>query len=81
MGPRAARALRSGYRCVAGLGPDPALLTAYRIDEAVYELCYETRNRPDWAAIPRRGPQCLLTAPRNPADLAERVQRSGRTGR
>ena len=38
------------------LGDTPlptALLTAYEVDKAIYELVYEVRNRPTWAAIPR----------------------------
>lgn len=47
----ARRALLDGYR---GGQPVPAtLLRAYEIDKAVYELVYETRNRPTWAPIPR----------------------------
>ena len=47
----ARRAFLDGY-----LGGDvvpQAMLTAYEVDKAVYELVYETRNRPAWARIPR----------------------------
>jgi maltose alpha-D-glucosyltransferase / alpha-amylase len=30
------------------------LLTLFEIEKALYELRYELRNRPDWAAIPLR---------------------------
>ena len=42
-------AFLTGY----GEPPPAALLTAYELDKAVYELLYETRNRPAWADIPR----------------------------
>lgn len=46
---------------LAGYGQPTAaeaeVLAAYQFDKAVYEVVYETRNRPDWAAIPWRAVQ------------------------
>lgn len=50
----ARQAFLDGYR--RGTGDDltdhRALLDAFELDKAVYEVVYETRNRPDWAGIP-----------------------------
>jgi maltokinase len=51
---RNADAFCAGY--AAAGGPDPArnsvLLRALLLDKAIYEVLYESRNRPTWTAIP-----------------------------
>ena len=50
---RAARAaFLDGY--LASVVEPPSILTAYEVDKAIYELVYETRNRPTWSWIPRQ---------------------------
>ncbi|MBA3265605.1 MAG: aminoglycoside phosphotransferase [Nocardioidaceae bacterium] len=47
-------AFLSGYTSVAGEGgsAEQIALRAYETDKAVYEVVYESRNRPTWVAIP-----------------------------
>ncbi|MFE0105121.1 aminoglycoside phosphotransferase [Streptomyces sp. NPDC059009] len=59
-------AFLSGYHETVGApghADDAALLTAYELDKAVYEVLYDTRHRPDWAWIPLRALERAL-APR-----------------
>ncbi|MFT8394598.1 maltokinase N-terminal cap-like domain-containing protein [Propionibacterium sp.] len=46
------QAFESGYCGIAMTTPDTDTLTAYVVDKAVYEVVYETSNRPDWVHIP-----------------------------
>jgi maltose alpha-D-glucosyltransferase/alpha-amylase len=66
----ASAAFLRGYRAAAGEAiflPGPAgfaaLLDAFMLDKAFYELVYELNNRPDWVRIPLRG-ILALTEPR-----------------
>lgn len=47
-------AFLDGYAATAGDDPrgHGALLTAFELDKAMYEVVYEARNRPDWVSIP-----------------------------
>jgi predicted trehalose synthase len=55
-------AFLDGYGAVAGHDPreDDALLRALELDKALYEVVYETRNRPGWVAVPMHALNRLL---------------------
>jgi len=66
----AADAFLRGYLAAIGDAPllprgaagRQALLTAFTLDKALYELGYELNNRPDWVRIPLIGIQKLASA-------------------
>ena len=66
----AAEAFLRGYTAAAGdstllprgSADRNALLTAFTLDKALYELGYELNNRPDWVRIPLLGIQQLTAA-------------------
>ncbi|MFC0547801.1 maltokinase N-terminal cap-like domain-containing protein [Kutzneria chonburiensis] len=55
-------AFSAGYGRESGvdLARSRCVLTAYELDKAVYEVAYETRNRPSWAHIPLRAVAAIL---------------------
>lgn len=63
------RAYCAGYADVGGAGSgladltDPIPLIALVLDKAVYEVVYETRNRPDWVDVPLGAIRRLLHTP------------------
>jgi maltose alpha-D-glucosyltransferase/alpha-amylase len=64
----AADAFLNGYMATAGgtpllprdIGDRTALLDAFTLDKALYELAYELNNRPEWVRIPLVGIRKLV---------------------
>lgn len=69
----AREAYLAGYAEASGtdLSSQAPLLRAYELDKALYELVYETRNRPDWVEIPRSAIRRLLSATADERSAAE----------
>ncbi|MDQ1294396.1 MAG: maltokinase [Actinomycetota bacterium] len=57
-------AFLTGYASVTGHDPrsDVELLRALELDKALYEVAYETRNRPGWVQVPLAAVRRLLGA-------------------
>jgi len=46
---------------------EAAILRAYEVDKAIYEVVYEVRNRPEWVHIPLTAIAALVRDPSTPA--------------
>jgi maltokinase len=50
---------------------ETSMLRAYEADKAIYEVVYETRNRPDWVGIPLRAVAALASDNRDSVPAGE----------
>ncbi|MEJ2579096.1 MAG: hypothetical protein P8Z68_08365 [Kineosporiaceae bacterium] len=59
---QACRAFRAGYTGAGGHDPEreELLLRAFELDKALYEVVYESRNRPAWVELPLAAVHRLL---------------------
>ena len=58
---RCRTAFLRGYAGTELSAADGSMLRAYEADKAIYEVVYETRNRPDWVDIPLRAVAALAS--------------------
>ena len=63
LGGRLPDAFLRGYAGGELSATEAQLLRAYEADKAIYEVVYETRNRPDWVGIPLGAVATLAGAP------------------
>lgn len=68
------KAFTDGYRSVAGVAAllpagGAAVMAAYELDKALYELDYERAYRPDWVDIPTEAVIRILTDVDHPPDV------------
>jgi maltose alpha-D-glucosyltransferase/alpha-amylase len=67
------RKATAGCRSVPEDGDDfNALLDVFILEKALYEVCYEASNRPDWLGIPLAGIIRLLDRPASPGHPPDR---------
>jgi maltokinase len=57
-----------GYAAGELTAAEASVLRAYEADKAIYEVVYETRNRPDWVGIPLGAVAVLASDDRNTED-------------
>ena len=72
----AQQAFLDGYAATAGEDPRSrgALLAAFELDKAMYEVVYEVRNRPSWVGIPLAAVERLASGFEHPTTTATSPQ-------
>ena len=71
-GPQSAGPPSSGVHGGQLSAAGSTMLRAYEADKAIYEVVYETRNRPDWVGIPLRAVAALASDNRDSVPPGER---------